>query len=263
MGHTRHTNRALMMKTRITFGVAALCAAAPVVAQEPHEHPDCYGLPFWTFAIEHWHYPEILEELTQRNGPRSRAELDVLALELAQSATDPDPDWVAEQIWTHFEDGIRADAEEAAQGPCYDATDVNRMVAGVIEDFRRDPGERALIMAGTTLRLAAHRADRPSHPPPTGIPYDGEGAFEAARLMFEEAEGWDSGLLEELDPERAVVVFERASMRPGSLACVALHRLRRWNWDNREERYVPHSSYERLRRESPERCPELDDPGGD
>lgn len=251
-----------MTKTRMRFLIAALCAATPVVAQERHEHPDCHGLPFWTFALEHWHYPEILAELTQRNGPRSRAELDAVAHELGRSAVDPDPDWVAEQIRTHFEDGIRADAEEAARGPCYDASDVDRMVAGVIENFRRDPVERALIMAGTTLRLAAHRGNRPSHPPHAGTPYDSEGAFEAARLIFEEAGGWDDGLLEELDPERAAVVFEHAAMRPGSVACEAMRRLRMWTWDEGGERYVAHSSYGRLRRESPERCPELDDPGG-
>ena len=240
--------------------MAAMCVAAPAAGQERHEHPDCYGLPFWTFAIEHWHYPEILAELTQRNGPRSLEELDAVARELARSATDPDPDWVAEQIQTHFADGIRADAEEAARGPCYDERDVDRMVAGVVEDFRHDPVERARQMAGTTLRLAAHRGNRSSHPPSAGVRYDGDGAFEAARLMFDEAEGWDDGLLEELDPERAVAVFQRASMRPGSLACEALRRLRMWNWDDGDERYMPHPSYERLRRESPERCPELDDP---
>jgi hypothetical protein len=134
------------------------------------------------------------------------------------------------------------------------------MVAGVIDNYHRDAVEMARWLAGATLRLAVHR---PSHPPPAGTPYDDEGAFEAARLMFEEAEGWDDGLLEELDPERAVVVFERASLRPGPLACEAMHRLRTWNWDERGERYIAHSSYERLRRESPERCPELDDPGGE
>ena len=247
----------------MTFLMAALWVAAPAEAQERHEHPDCPdpGMAFWTIAIEHWHHPEILAELTQRNGPRSRAELDAVALELARSAANPDPDWVAEQIQAHFEDDIRAGAEEAArEGICYDERDVDRMVADLIEDFRHDPAERARQMAGTTLQLAAHLGWRSSqHPPNAGIPYDGDGAFEAALLMYEET-GSDAGLLDELDPERAAVVFERVALRPGSAACGALRRLRMWNWVDGDERYIPHPSYERLRRESPERCPELDDP---
>lgn len=251
------------MKTRaILWAAVLLPVATPSAAQERHEHPDCHGLPFWSHGMSHWHHPEILAELTQRNGPHSRAELDAAALELARSAADPDPDWVVEQIRTHFEDDIRAGAEEAARGPCYDASDVDRMVAGVIDNYHRDAVEMARWMAGTTLRLAAHRGNRPSHPPHAGTPYDSEGAFEAARLIFEEAGGWDDGLLEELDPERAAVVFEHAAMRPGSVACEAMRRLRMWTWDEGDERYVAHSSYGRLRRESPERCPELDDPGG-
>lgn len=252
------------MKTRMVFWVAALLPSAiPAVAQERHEHPDCPdpGMAFGVYPVGHWHYPEIVAELTQRNGPRSAAELDEAALELARSAADPDPDWVGEQIRAHWEGDIRAGAEEAAQGPCYDTSDIDRMVAQAIERNRHDP-ETALGMAGETLELAAHRGWRSSrHPPHAGIPYDGDGAFEAALLMFEET-GDDAGLLDELDPERAAVVFERAALRPGPLACEALHRLRRWHWDDEDEQYDPHPSYERLRRESPERCPELDDPSG-
>ena len=251
-----------MKRKAIILAAALLPAADPSAAQERHEHPDCYGLPFWTFDVEHWHFPEILAELTQRDGPRSPAELDAVALELARSAADPDPDWLAEQIRTHFGDGIRADAEEAARGPCYDERDIDRMVAGVIEDYRSDPVEKARRMAGTTLRLAAHRGDRPSHPPAAGVPYDGEGAFEAALLIYEEADGWHNGLLRELDPERAAILFEGVALRPGPAACDALNILRTWDWheDGDGVRPIPHPSYERLRRESPERCPELDDP---
>ena len=254
------------MKTRMVFWVAALLPSAnPAVAQERHAHPDCPdpGMAFWVYTVGHWHYPEIVAELTQRNGPRSAAELDAVARELARSAADPDPDWVVEQIRTHFQDDIRAGAEEAArEGICFDERDVEGMVAAALEDLRENPTEDARWMAATTLQLAAHRGWRSSnHPPNEGIPYDGEGAFEAALLMFEET-GDDAGLLDELDPERAAVEFGRAALRPGPLACEALHRLRKWRWDEDNERYDPHPSYERLRRESPERCPELDDPGG-
>lgn len=240
---------------------AAICTpAVPAAAQERHEHPDCRGLPFWHYAVGHWHYPEILAELTQQNGPRSAEDLDALAQELARSAAEPDSDWVVEQIRTHWEHDIRAGAEEAARkGICYDERDVDRMVAEAIEDYRRDPVERARGMAQLTLRLAAHRRDMPSHPAPAGIPY--AGAFEAALVLFEET-GSDAELLDELDPKRAAEVFERAALRPGPRACDAL-RAQRWGaWGEGEgdEQYTTHPSYQRLRRASPEPCPELDDP---
>ena len=253
------------MRTRTFLLAAALCAVAvPSEAQDDHEHPDCPdpGMAFWIHAESHWHYPEILAELTQRNGPRSAAELNAVAIELARSAADPDPDRVVEVIRTHFEADIRAGAEEAARdGTCYDERDIEWMVAGAIEDYRSDP-EFARRMAGTTFQLAAHRGWRSSkHPPPAGIPYDGEGAFEAALLMYE-LTGSDAGFLPELNPDRAAVAFERVALRPGPAACDALKGLRMWRWDEDNERYIPHSSYERLRRESPERCPELDDRDG-
>lgn len=251
-----------MKRKAIILAAAFLPVAAPAAAQEPHEHPDCYGLPFWGFVVSHWHFPEILAELAQRNGPRSSAELDALALEVARSAADPDPDWLVEQIRTHFESDIRVGAEEAARGPCYDERDIDRLVARAIEGFRSDPVGRARAMAATTLQLAAQRGWRSSkHPPHAGIPYDGEGAFEAALLMYDLTGSDAGGLLRELDPERAATVFEGVALRPGPAACDALNSLRLWHWNEGDERFRPHSSYERLRRESPERCPELDDPG--
>ena len=69
--------------------------------------------------------------------------------------------------------------------------------------------------------------------------------------------------MKELDSARAAAVLERRALRPGPAACEALHSLRNWT-DNPgpDWRSLPHPSYERLRRESPERCPQLDDPGG-
>ena len=84
-------------------------------------HPDCPDpdRAFWVYRLGHWHYPEILAELTQRNGPRSRMELDAVAQDLVRSAVAPDPEWVVEQIRTHFEGDIRAGAEDAArEGIC-------------------------------------------------------------------------------------------------------------------------------------------------
>ena len=243
------------------FLAAALCGlAAPASGQEPHEHPDCLGTPFWMYGVSHWHYPEALAELTQRNGPRSEAELAAVARELVRSAVEPDGDAVAAHIRTHFEGDIRAGAEEAARrGICYDERDVDRMVADAIEGHRNNP-DQALGMVETTLQLAAHRGWRSSlHPPYGGIPYDGDGAFEAALLLFERT-GTDAFLLHELNPERAAPVFERHALRPGPRACTALATLRIWFWDERAERYEPHPSYERLRRASPERCPKLDIP---
>ena len=256
---------------RAIFLTATLVSwVMPAAAQEQHEHPDCPdpGMAFWFYPVDHWHYPEIVAELTQQNGPRSRAELDTVARELVRSAVDPDPDWVVEQVRTHFEGDIRAGAEAAAaEEICYDGRDVDRMVTEALERVRQDPGDDARMMARETLVMASHRGWRSSeHPPNAGIPFDGDGAFEAALLMFEET-GSDAGLLDELNPERAAAVFERWALRPGLLACKALDRLRRWyRWDSiadDDERYGrPHPSYERLRRWSPESCPELDDPGG-
>ncbi|WP_420635144.1 hypothetical protein [Candidatus Palauibacter sp.] len=174
------------MRTRVVFLAAALLpAAVPAGAQERHEHPDCHGLPFWMYSVMHWHYPGVVAELTQRNGPRSRAELDAVAQELVRSAADPDPEWVVDQIRTHFEGDVRAGAEEGARGPCYDASDVDRMVSGAIEDVRQDPDETARMMAAQTLRLAAHQGgDSSLDPPHGGIPYTG--AFEATVLLYEE-----------------------------------------------------------------------------
>ena len=252
------------MRTRVLFLAAALCGlAAPASGQEPHEHPDCPdpGTAFWMWRLSHWHYPDVVAELTQRNGPRSEAELDAVARELVRSAPEPDGDAVAEHIRAHFEGDIRAGAEEAARaGICYDERDVDRMVVGVIEHYRDSPDGIARRMVGTTLQLAAHRGWRsPLHPPYRGVPYDGDGAFEAA-LLLREGTGSDAFLLHELNPERAWPVFERDALRPGPRACDALKRLRIWHWDESAERYDPHPSYERLRRASPERCPELDVP---
>lgn len=58
-------------------------------------------------------------------------------------------------------------------------------------------------------------------------------------------------------------VLEPRALRSGPAACHALRSLRVWR-DNPGPgwRPLPHPSYERLRRASPERCPELDDPPG-
>ena len=255
------------MRTRAVFLAAALSSlAVPAGAQERHEHPDCPdpGTAFWTHSIMHWHYPEILAELTQLNGPRSRGELDAVARDLVRSAVDPDPEWVVEQITTHFEGDIRAGAEEAAaEGICYDERDVDRMVARAIENDRQDPEEIARMMAEQTLRFAAHRGWSSLDPPRGGIPYAGEGAFEAAVLLFEET-GRAGTLLLDLDRERAEAFFQRRALRPGRRACTALSFLQAWDEDNPQPNglHGPHPAYERLRRASPERCPGLDDPGG-
>ncbi|WP_420635145.1 hypothetical protein [Candidatus Palauibacter sp.] len=254
------------MRTRVVFLAAALLpAAVPAGAQERHEHPDCPdpGTAFWTYRIMHWHYPGVVAELTQRNGRRSEADLDAVARDLVRSAVSPDGDAVAEHVRTHFEGDIRAGAEEAAaDGICYDERDVDWMVADAIEDERRDPDETARMMAAQTLRLAAHQGgDSSLDPPHGGIPY--AGAFEATVLLYEEVgrvdfrASKDAGrLLEDIDEERAAVVFEQAAMTSGALSCAGQRDLRWWDAEG------PHPSYERLRRRGfPERCPELDNPG--
>ncbi|WP_419934458.1 hypothetical protein [Candidatus Palauibacter sp.] len=251
-----------MRTTVVLLAAVLLPVAVPAGAQERHEHPDCRGLPFWVFDLMHWHYPEILAELTQLNSPRSRAESDAVARELVRSAADPDPDWVVGQIRTHFEGDIRGGAEAAAQGPCYDASDIDRMVSEAIEDVRQDPDGIARMMAAQTLRLAAHQGgDSSLDPPHGGIPYTG--AFEATVLLFEET-GRAGTLLMDLDRERAEALFQRLALRPGRSACTALSFLQSWDEENPRPNglHGPHPSYERLRRESPERCPGLDDPDG-
>ncbi len=221
-------------------------------------------MAFWTHSVMHWHFPEILAELTQQDGPRSEAQLDAVALELVQLAVEPDPEWVVEQIRTHFEGDIREGAEEAAaKGVCYDERDIEWMVSDAIESYRETAPEQARRMVAETLKLATHLGWRSGkHPPNAGVPYGGDGAFDAALLLFEET-GSDAGLLDELNPERAAIEFERVALRSGPLACEALKALRNWHWVEEAVRYDPHPSFERLRRESPERCPQLDDPGGD
>lgn len=255
------------MKTRLVFLAAALLpVASPGLAQERHVHPDCSDpdRAFWVYRLGHWHYPEILAELTQRNGARSRMELDAVAQDLVRSAVAPDPEWVVEQIRSHFEGDIRAGAEEAArEGICYDERDVDRMVAAALEDRRQDPAGIAQMMTEQTLRFAAHRAWSSLDPPRSGIPYAGEGVFEAAVLLFEET-GRAGTLLIDLDRARAAALFQRLALRSGRTACTALSFLQAWDKDDPQPNglHGPHPAYEQLRRESPERCPELDDPEG-
>lgn len=111
--------RAKAVGTSRLFPGALLVLAGsvgPVAGQSDHDHPDCPdpGMAFWTHSDMHWHYPAFLAELTQQNGARSEAQLDAVAVELVQLAVEPDPDWVVEQIRTHFEGDIREGAEEAA-----------------------------------------------------------------------------------------------------------------------------------------------------
>ena len=259
-----------MSRTATRTALAALAVVLGTAGAEAQARESC-NWP-WGYRVGHWHYPEVVAELTQRTGPRSRADLDATARELVRSAAEPDADAVVETIRTHFADGIRSDYEQAIacavrKGADVPDVDLDAAVARAVESQREDAARRAAAMANTTLQLAAHRGWRSSqHPPNEGIPYDGDGAFEAALLMFEQT-GSDAGLLDELNPERAAAAFGRVALRPGPRACDALKRLRRWyRWESiglDDERYGrPHASYESLRRESPERCPELDDPGG-
>ena len=259
--------RAKTVRTSILFPGALLVlagSAGSVAGQSDHDHSDCPdpGMAYWMYDVGHWHFPGIVAELTQQNGARSEAQLDAVALELVRLSVEPDPDWVVGQIRTHFEGDIREGAEEAAgKGVCYDERDIEWMVTSAIEGQRERLHDRTRSMVAETLKLATHLGWRSGkHPPDAGIPYDGDGAFDAALLLLEET-GSHAGLLDDLDPERAAVEFERIARGPGPFACSGLAGLRTWRWGEDEEAFDPHPSYERLRRELRGRCPHLDDPG--
>ena len=243
-------------------GLAVLLGTAKAEAQAP----ESCNWP-WGYRVGHWHYPEVVAELTQRNGPRSRAELDATARELVRSTAEPDADAVVETIRTHFADGIRSDYEQAIacavrKGADVPDVDLDAAVARAVERQRERAARNAVAMASTTLDLAAHRHRHTERLGVSGAPY--AGAFDAELELFDATEGRSgTWLMHELDPEREAAVLESRALRPGPGACHALQSLRVWT-DNPgpDWRPLPHPSYQRLRRESPERCPQLDDPGG-
>lgn len=100
------------------------------------------------------------------------------------------------------------------------------MVTSAIESYRETVHERARWMVAETLKLATHLGWRSrKHPSNAGIPYDGDGAFDAALLLLEETRS-HAGLLDDLDPERAAVEFERIARGSGPFACSGLAGLR-------------------------------------
>ena len=256
-----------MLRTATRTALAGLTVLLGTAGAEAQARESCTSA--WGYRLGHWHYPEVLAELTQRNGPRSRAELDATARELVRSAAEPDADAVVETIRTHFADGIRADYEQAIacavrNGADVPDIDLDAAVARAVESEREDAVRNAVAMASTTLDLAAHRHRllEVGWLSVSGTPY--AGAFDAALELFDATEGRSgTWLMHELDAEREAAVLESRALRPGPGACHALQSLRVWT-DNPgpDWRPLPHPSYERLRRESPERCPQLDDPGG-
>lgn len=252
-----------MLRTATRTALAALAVLLGTASAEAQARESCIA----AYRLGHWHHPEILAELTQLNGPRSQAELDATARELVRWAAEPDADAVVETIRTHFADGIRSDYERAIACTIRNGTDVGDIdldaaVARTIENRREDAAQLAEAMANTTLDLAAHRHRHTAWLGVSGTPY--AGAFDAAAELFDATEGRaGTWLIKELDPERAAAVLEPRALRSGPAACHALYSLRHWSENPGPDwRPLPHPSYERLRRESPERCPELDDPPG-
>lgn len=188
---------------------------------------------------------DVAAELTQLNGPRTRAELDAYAMEFVRSHTEsPDVDGIIARLMETYWDEVLEGAVAYVESRCWNGNPPGtaaEVALGEFERYRTEPGAIADLVAETLHRAYSYPYDSP----PGGQAYV---SFEATAALYEAtAHGGKS--LHYYDPERAAEVFARFPGTGGPV-CRLLASMR-------ENDPV---LYEESRRETPERCPELEDP---
>lgn len=251
----------MIAKRLIAAALIAAAAAAPAAGQEEGRTwtvPELVEMGFEfpapptvhiclpMFSRPLMHLPDVAAELTQLNGPRTRAELDAYAMEFVRSQTEsPDVDGIIARLMETYWDEVLEGAVAYVESRCWNGNPpgtAEEVALGEFERYRTEPGAIAKLVQETLHRAYSYPYDSP----PGGEAYV---SFEATAALYE-ATAYGGKSLHYYDPERAAEVFAR-SPGTGGPVCRGLA----W-WRQHDP-----VRYEERRRETPERCPQLDDPG--